>query len=230
VSIADFKGRHTGETMLLVGNGKNLKLTPPEMFNHYPSIGMNTIVEYRGWKPTYYTAVDRRVEREFGKKVRRTYADVQKFVPTSMGINFSDITFHRWDHAPGPLWKPGGGSLWQEDIGSTDIIYANIMHVAIKLAYYMGPKNILIIGMEHDPANMKRHFWTEIDPGMGNAPRDVWLEGYRQLAEGLQANGVRILNISENTFVPEEIIPRDDWKNWTPQKEAGRAFIQSRVD
>jgi hypothetical protein len=96
-----------------------------------------------------------------------------------------------------------------------------VMHVAIKLAYYMGAKTILIIGMEHDLQNQQAHFWGR-DEGMPpTAPLNEWLEGYRQLTEGLQANGVKILNISENTFVPDEVIPRDDWKNWIKSKKKG---------
>ena len=63
-----FRDIHKGETALLVGNGTNLSLTPPFLFN-YPAFGMNTIHKYEGWKPKYYTGVDNRLMREFGKDI-----------------------------------------------------------------------------------------------------------------------------------------------------------------
>lgn len=217
MSLEPFRDKHKGETMLLVGNSSNLLLTPPELFD-YPSIGTNTIHLYKGWSPSYYIAVDRRVEREFGKFILRKYLDIPKIIPDRMGRDWMGEGFYRWKHEPGPLWDTKHGRLWQEDIGTTPITYGNIMHVALKLAHFMGAKTILIIGMEHDPEHIKRHFWTDEDHGMGSIPIREWLEGYRQMREGIEAKGGRVLNISENTFVPEEILPRDDWHNWATRE------------
>jgi hypothetical protein len=49
---------------------------------------------------------------------------------------------------------------------------------------------------------------------MGSIPREEWLEGYRQIREAYEANGREIVNISYNTFVPEDILPRDDWRKY----------------
>src|SRR5258706_6635029 len=79
--LDDFYNLHAGETILLVGNGANLHLTPPAWFD-YPSIGMNTIHKYNGWKPTYYTTVDNRVWREFGNEIEQVFSEIPKFIPT----------------------------------------------------------------------------------------------------------------------------------------------------
>lgn len=212
MTLKSFENIHHGHTMLLVGNGENLNLTPPEWFD-YPSIGMNTIVLYKGWKPDYYIAVDRRVEKEFGGRILSRYADVPKLIPNRMSREWTGQTFHRWDHNPGPLWSSEKGALWQNDIEGK-INYGNVMHVAMKIAFYMGAKTILIIGMEHNPKTGQPHFWGT-DTGMPvHVPLKEWLEGYRQIVNGLHNHGVEIYNISPGTFVPEEIIPRDDWRKY----------------
>jgi hypothetical protein len=211
-TLSDFKDIHKGETCLLVGNADNLNSTLPEWFN-YPSFGVNTIVEYMTWKPTYYVAVDRRVEREWGSKVTRRFGDITKFIPNRMGRTWSDETFIRWKNLPGPLWKRKNGNIWQSNIETEEIIYGNVFHVVMKIAFLMGFTKAIIIGMEHHPDNMKQKFWG-LDNGMGSIPREEWLEGYRQIREAYEANGREIVNISYNTFVPEDILPRDDWRKY----------------
>lgn len=226
MNIADYRDIHKDQTMLLVGNAGNLALTPPWAFD-YPSIGTNTIVLYDGWSPDYYIAVDRRIDREFGKAIKRKYADIPKFIPDRMTRDWNGDTFIRWPNVAGPLWQPQKGTLWQPNIDTKPITYANVMHVAIKLAWHMGANPILIIGMEHDPNNLKRHFWAEVDSGMGSIPLGTWLDGYKQLADGLHNNGVEIYNISVNTFVPENIIPRADWHKYANAEST--AEIRSQI-
>ena len=217
--IAPFHNKHQGETMLLVGNGANLCLTPPECFD-YPSIGMNTIHLYDGWIPTYYVTVDRRVMREFGGAVYEKFKGIPKFIPSPKLNHWKGENFYRFRSRPGPLLTPRERSqkIWQDNIGQSEITYVNVMHVAIKLAFFMGASTILIIGMEHKPHNAQEHFWGH-DAGIkskdANLP-DIYA-GYRQLCTGLEAHNVKIINISEETFVPEAIFPRNDWKKWSKQ-------------
>jgi hypothetical protein len=213
--IAQFRNIHTGETCVLVGNGPNLHLTPPEWFN-YPAFGMNTIHKYDGWKPTYYAAVDVRVMKEFGEMIVRQFADIPKFVPSPNLDKWQGENFHRFYFRPGPVWRATRGHIWNPDTLEQGIQYSNVMHVALQLAFYMGFTTLLIIGMQHKPGAAHVHFWGT-DPGMGvSDPLQSWLDGYKQLADDMCTRGVRVINISEDTYVSENIIPRGnprDWKN-----------------
>lgn len=216
MEITKFKNIHKGKTVLIVGNGENLSQTPPEDFD-YPSIGMNTIHLYEGWKPDYYVTVDRRMMNEFGEAVYKKFETVPKFTPKPKLLRWRGKEFYRFSGRVGPLYHHGE-NLWQEDIEHAQVTYRNVMHVAIKLAYFMGAKTILIIGMEHKPHNARGHFWGA-DEGMPEdaALKDIF-EGYQQLVAGLKKHRVKLLNISENTYVPEEVIPKDKAKNWLPKK------------
>jgi len=209
-----FYKSHAGETCLLVGNGENLHLTPPAWFD-YPSFGMNTIQKYEGWKPTYYTAVDSRVMREFGKEINEKYADIPKFIPKPNLNEWQGENFYRFFHRPGPLFPTNGMPMNYDKLMDMDgISYGNIMHVAMQLAAWMGFTTLLIIGMEHKPNKPRNHFWGE-DEGMHEgAPVQQWLDGYREIVKHMTENKIKVLNISPNTYVDESIIPRGDYKEW----------------
>jgi len=214
-SIADFKDIHKGETMLIVGNGENLKLTPPEWFD-YPSIGVNEIHLYDGWKPTYYTCVDRNNKRDYGEKIASDFADIPKFIPSPRMDKWEGENFYYFRVASGPLWPNNRARMWceKDKIVLADMVYSNITHVAIKLAYFMGASTILIIGMQHRQHAMDRHFYG-IGLGM-SADHDTkdWFRGYKELCDELKKRSVTLLNISQDTYVPDSIIPTDDWENW----------------
>lgn len=214
MDISHFNNLHAGETALLVGNGKNLHLTPPESFA-LPAFGMNTIHLYDGWEPTYYTAVDSRVMREFGEAIADKYADIPKFIPTPNLDKWTGENFYRFYHRPGPYWTREQTKRWTpETMTENGITYGNIMHVAMQLAFYMGFTTLLMIGVQHKPMYAQDHFWG-CDHGMkAVTPNEDWFHGYKILVDGFAAQGVQVLNISEDTYVPEEILPRGDWRNY----------------
>jgi hypothetical protein len=43
---------------------------------------------------------------------------------------------------------------------------------------------------------------------------DLWFQGYRYLADGMAARGTKVINISEGTHVPNEVIPLGDWRHY----------------
>ena len=213
-NISDFHNIHKGGVCLLVGNGKNLALTPPETFS-FPTFGMNTIHLYEGWKPTYYTTVDSRVMIEFGAAVYERFIDIPKFIPTPNLDKWQGENFYRFYHRPGVLWPDSQAKLWPSGLLTEQgITYGNVMHIAMQLAYFMGFTTLLVIGMEHKEHKAQDHFWG-CDHRMGaNIDIAEWLHGYKVLANGMIEHGVRILNISVDTGVGEDVLIRDDWRNW----------------
>lgn len=211
--LSQFRNIHAGETALLVGNGINLHCTPPAWFD-YPSFGMNTIHLYEGWKPNYYAAVDDRIMREFGAGVMARFSDIPKFIPTPTLDRWQGENFHRFYYRHGQLWRKAYGRIWNPDALERSIQYANVMHVAMQLAFYMGFTTLLIIGMQHKPDHAQDHFWgIDPAPGVGSHLHN-WFDGYEQLSNDMAARGVKVINISEDTYVSDAIIPRGNWREW----------------
>jgi len=129
------------------------------------------------------------------------YKDIPKFLPSPDLDSWKGENVYRFFHRPGELWQP--------DLPG--FAYINVMHVAMQLACFMGFTKFLIIGMQHGKEHIA-HFWGH-DEGARHyrPPVDKWIEGYKILREGL---GLDMVNLSPETCVPEDVIPRDDYKKY----------------
>lgn len=204
-----FHNRHKGETALLVGNGSNLYKTPPEWFN-YPSFGLNTIFFYRGWYPTYYVAVDACVEERYGQMVNEAYPDIPKFIPSELGT-WTGENIHYFKPVRNMVSIPGQ-PITDPDALTRGVGFTNSMTAAMQIAIHMGFETLLMIGIEQKPGDLVTHFWGR-DPQMPDSQTDEhWNRGYLEIRASQPS--VKVLNISVNTFVPESVLPRDDWQNW----------------
>jgi len=217
--MSKFYDKHAGETCLLVGNGPNLLKTPPELFD-YPSFGVNTIYKsverglFDGWKPTYFVGVDERLEREDGAEISRVYADVPKFIPYPDRDSWQGENFHRFYHRPGDVII--GGRLPNQPRALTDIGlgYRKIMDAVFQIAWYMGFTTMLMIGVQHKPDDQQAHFWGADLKSVPEETFGYWFTGYSDVQRAMGPS-IKVINISEDTYVPEEVIPRGNWKDWS---------------
>lgn len=217
-SLADYYKVHDRQTCLIVGVGGNLKLTPPEWFD-YPSFGVNTIYKYNGWKPEYFVGVDERLEREDGKAISEKYKDVAKFIPRPERDNWKGENIYRFYHRPGDVIVGGMLANHPKALTTFGIGYRKIMDAVLQIAWHMGFSTMLMIGIHHKPFSQqepdadREHFWGTDLKAPPQQDFGYWFTGYNEVKNAMGAN-VKVLNISEDTYVPENILPRDDWRNW----------------
>lgn len=209
--LEDFHNKHAGQTCLIVGVGPNLKLTPPEWFD-YPSLSCNSIYRMEGWRPTYYVGVDERLRVENGKEICEKYADIPKFFPRPDWDDLQGENIYRFLHRDiGSLYVGGQTPHQKEALTKNGITYYRVMGAVMQIALHMGFTTLLMIGIQHKEGAPTAHFWGEDHKAIADQPISTWLTEYSQWANGSTA---RVLNISEDTCVPESVIPRDDWRNW----------------
>ncbi len=210
--LSDFHNLHAGQTCVIVGVGPNLELTPPELFD-YPSFGVNTLYKRAGdWKPTYFIGVDVELLNRDGGALVEKYADVPKFFPRPDFDELHGENIFRFAHRPGIDLFSGGKLANKKDaLTHIGITYRRIMDAALQIAWHMGFTTILMIGVSHAPGGRKDHFWgvAEYEPQKDFAWEEI---GYGECVRAM--NGVRVLNISEDTHVPENILPRGNWRDW----------------
>ena len=214
MKIEDFYNLHRGQTCLIVGVGQNLNLTPPTWFD-YPSFGVNTIykqTDWPEWKPTYFVGVDERLEREDGEAIARVYADVPKFIPYPDRDSWKGENFYRFYHRAGDIVIGGRLPIQPHALTDIGLGYRKIMECVMQLAWHMGFTTMLFIGVQHKPDAYREHFWG-LDKASVEQPQEMWFDGYATMVRAM-GQAVRVLNISEDTYVPEYILPRDDWNNW----------------
>ena len=209
MSVRDFYNIHKGETCLIVGVGPNLKLTPPEWFD-YPSLSCNSIFKYQGWQPTYYVGVDERLKLEEGENIKAAFPDIPKFIPSPDWDDLQGENFYRFKHRQGSSLLIGGQSPRDANyLLGVGLTYRRVMDAVIQIAWYMGFSTMLMIGVQHKPDDPRAHFWGEDKGVIVDQPLKHWFDGYAEMARN-----VNLINISEDTYVPDDIIPRDDWRNW----------------
>jgi hypothetical protein len=85
------------------------------------------------------------------------------------------------------------------------------MGAALQLAWHMGFTTILMIGIQHKPDDYRAHFWGP-DKKAPTGGQEHWMLEYQLLAHAM--TGVKVLNISADTYVPIDCLPRDDWQKW----------------
>jgi len=215
MQLSDFHNKHAGQTCLIVGVGPNLELTPPEWFD-YPSFGVNTIYKRAGdWKPTYFVGVDEELLKRDGAAIVEAYRDVPKFFPRPDFDSLQGDNIYRFAHRTGADLFIGGQSPKDpRALTHTGITYRRIMDAVFQIAWHMGFTTMLLIGVDHGP-DRKAHFWgsAEYEPQKDFAFEEL---GYQECLRAM--NGVRVLNISEGTHVPDSILPRGDWNTWASLK------------
>ena len=213
--LEDFHRMHEGETCLVICNGISLRDMPVDFLEKYPSFGCNTIFKHQEFKPWYYAACDSRTFYQWGDEIMARLGDIPKFVPRPNLDKFKGPNFYRFYHRPGPLWPYVNQPLWPSDIMSKGgITYACTPHVMMQFAYFMGFKNILVVGMDHQPYS-RGYFWgvdESLQPKVGNSHFTTWDDGHKQLCDGFKSAGVTMLNLTPNSLA--QSIPHDDWKNW----------------
>ena len=215
MKLADFHNHHKGQTCLIVGVGPNLRLTPPECFS-LPSFGVNTIYRYEGWTPTYYVGVDERLKLEDGAAIVETYSDVPKFFPSPDFDDLPGENIYRFKHRTGIDFFAGGQTPNHKDALTTNgITYRRVMDAVFQIAWHMGFTTMLMIGVQHKPNEGKHddtaHFWGADDKAVQDQPFDWWFDGYRFFSH---ISGLRVLNISKDTYVPQDVLPRGNWREW----------------
>ena len=224
VNIAEFHNKHKGETCLITGVGPNLHLTPPQWFD-YPSFGVNTIYKYAGWKPTYYVGVDERLRLEDGSAIVETYPDVHKFFPRPDWDELQGDNIHRFAHRTGIDFIVGGQLPSHRDaLTKNGITYRRIMDAVFQIAWHMGFTTMLMIGVQHKPNNGKHddtaHFWGADEKAVQDQPNTWWFDGYRFFSN---IKDFRVLNISEDTYVPDDVLPRGRWQDFANVAEGIKA-------
>ncbi len=143
--IGQFRGRHQGERCFIIGNGPSLAGMDLSQLRHEVTFGLNRIYllfPQMGFPTTYFVAVNELVVRQFRDEI--CSLPMPKFVswfardvvPDCPDVVFvrdpKDDTF-RFTRRPG-LW------VWE---------CSTVTYVALQLAFYMGFRQVILVGVDH---------------------------------------------------------------------------------
>lgn len=183
VKYEDFKNRHAGEDMIIVGNGLGLLNIPVGFLKSLPSIGINygpwyaeTLADgspspFRGWVPTYWHGVDTCCFLAIDSLPETVYAFVSEKdeqdpeYQKRVGLaNF--ISYRCYDEVEG--------------VGNTDGLgpsYSTSLLSAIHVVHHMGVRRFLTVGFDCTFAKegtTRVGDWAD-NPGVNRIPH--WYNG-----------------------------------------------------
>ena len=153
-NLKRFKDIHTGERCFIIGNGPSLKQTNLSYLRDEYTFGMNRIYlifSKLGFPTTYYLSINSLVIEQCAKDIlalqiprflswrSREFIeealDNDRTLPSDPPLSFLHTTY------TGPKFaKDAGGRLWEG---------ATVTYVAMQLAFHMGFKQVILIGVDH---------------------------------------------------------------------------------
>jgi hypothetical protein len=164
MALPEFRDKHAGERVFLVGNGPSLKRTPLELLEDEYSIAMNKIdllFEQTSWRPTYYLNV-----LEPGKKadaingignVKRGFESFiashkKSFYPDLETVHWIDVeTLSRDDYLELVRADDSLNDIWSDEAEVLVYRIESSIYTAVQLAWYMGFDEMYFIGCDLYP-------------------------------------------------------------------------------
>ncbi|MGB4595926.1 MAG: 6-hydroxymethylpterin diphosphokinase MptE-like protein [Anaerolineaceae bacterium] len=203
--LGELKDSHKGERCFIVGNGPSLKITDLSKLQNDFSIGSNRIFlaeEELGFKPSVLLSVNDLVVQQSVKELSALQMPkffswrARKWIQPDALTHFLYTTYTTPSFA-----KDARGRIWE---GGT------VTNVALQLAYHLGFKQVILIGVDHNYVDKGKpnstveskgddpnHFSTKYF-GKGfqwQLPDlDAWEDGYRTVRKAYEADGREVLD------------------------------------
>ncbi len=207
------RNRHKGQRCFILGNGPSLRISDLDKLRDEITIASNKIYlafTQTEWRPTYYTMCDLLVAKNNADTIRRL--DLVKIYANSVREVFSD-------DRRAIFVNPNAVFTW--DLIQGTRIGHSVINLGLKLAYWMGIREIYVIGLDFNfqiPSKRTdeivcgnevlvsegeiNHFHPDYrKPGeKWTMPRlDKQREEFLTAKRFLESNGVRIMNASRFT-------------------------------
>ncbi len=139
------RGKHAGERCFIIGNGPSLKNTDLSKLRGEQTIGMNRIYlafPDLGFTTSYYLSVNDLVVEQCAEDIQKfripTFLSwrARQWVPPAENVHYLHTTY------TGPKFAfNAAGRLWEG---------ATVTYVAMQLAFHLGFKQVILIGVDHN--------------------------------------------------------------------------------
>lgn len=141
--IQQFKNIHAGERCVIIGNGPSLKVTDLSLLRNEVTFGLNRIYlkfEELGFETTFHVVVNGLVVEQCAADFRRIKSPLFTTTPNRTFLDgATDTAF--LNQLVGPRFSRNAShGIWEG---------ATVTYVAMQLAYYMGFKEVVLVGVDH---------------------------------------------------------------------------------
>lgn len=141
-----YQNIHRGERCFIIGNGPSLRSMDLELLNSEYSFGLNRIyllADQMNFAPTYLVSINALVLEQFSDEIAELSMPKflnwnlrKQFPPEDESTNFINLSLRI-------------GDRFQKEILSPISSGGTVTYVAMQLAYWMGFKEVILIGVDH---------------------------------------------------------------------------------
>jgi len=203
-----YKGMHVGERCFIIGNGPSLKGMDVDRLKDEIAFGLNRIYLYfetMGFQPTYFVSMEDNVLKQFHHEINELV--MPKFVNWKYRRLFQEqknIIFIKHSYKP----------KFETDLTRPNWSGATVTYNCMQIAYYMGFKQVILIGVDHtfktngyagqaivSSGSDPNHFDSNYFPKgcVWRLPDYVTMEmGYRMAKDAFEADGREIIDATRN--------------------------------
>ena len=158
-AIKRFQGIHNGERCFIVANGPSLLRTNLDLLANEITFGLNRIYlnfEKSSFRPTYYVSINELILEQFATEISKL--DMPKF------LNWNRRSYYGNPDSKTLFLKSKMvlRDSFQYDLTDPLVFGATVTFVALQIAYYMGFRKAIIIGLDHNYAEKGVPTKTEI--------------------------------------------------------------------
>lgn len=204
--LQKFYNIHKGKRCFILGNGPSLKHTDLSKLKNEFTFGMNRIYlafEDMGYETSYYVSVNDLVIEQCADEILDL--DIPRFVSWRAGKRWltqqENLFFLYTTYTEPKFAKDIRNRLWES---------ATVTYVALQLAYFMGFKEVILIGVDHNFETQGKANTTIVSEGddpnhfhpgyFGKGFRwqlpdlDMSEVGYRMAKEAFERDGRKVLD------------------------------------
>lgn len=225
--IKGLKDSCSGERCFIIGNGPSLSREDLDLLTSEKTFAFNRIYEmypYTKWRPTYYMVVDNsilqkwRFEDERALEAKTAVFLTHKKVVEKYNNQKAYQVFQK-DVAPIQKRKPIFKRVC-EDVSQYISVAQSVTINAMEMAFYMGFKEIYLLGLDHDYAieidmrgkkyidkNIKPHFEEDSDRGRYFSFKEAMTIEYELCKKYADEHGIKIINVTRGGKL--EVFERD---------------------
>ena len=166
--LKSFQNAYNGKTCVIIGNGPSLNSVDFTLLEKTYTFGVNGIfykTDQTGFVPSFYTVEDGAVMRDNLERIRSYKPKIASFFPSiyrkylgeSQNRNFFRMDRRFYENRSYNFEVP----QFSKDISAKVYCNQSVTFVNFQLAYFMGFKKILLVGMDHNYTIPDDHIKTE---------------------------------------------------------------------
>jgi hypothetical protein len=217
--LRQMKNRHKGERCFIVGNGPSLCQMDLSPLVDEITFGLNRIYlmfPKIDWVPSYYVSVNKLVVKQFAEEILAN-------VPT---LKFISYDARRWiRHASKVVFLYSrNGPRFYTDISEGIWQGATVTYTAMQIAYYMGFRQVILIGVDHSYNTAGKPHETVISTG---DDRDHFDGGYFGKGSRWQ---IPDLELSESAYQLAKVRYEQDGREIINATVGGKLEVFPRVE